>query len=385
MPVFSEITPQQSLLRMVLFLMRISLFILLASASIAFGQQLQFDLWDKNKDGKLSKTELPEAARRNFSKVDIDRDGSISKEEHKAYLTRGRNPQWNDRITSTPDLSYAANDNPRQALDLYLPKKPTNGKPLPIIAFIHGGAWRAGDKRSGLRRLDPFISSGDYAGISIAYRLTDEAQWPAQIHDCKAAIRWIRANAKKYNLDPENIAAWGSSAGGHLVAMLGTSGDVKELEGKIGKHLDQSSRVDCVVNFFGPSEMLTMGDHPSTMDHNAPDSPESLLIGGPVLKNKNQARSASPMTHITKDDPPILNVHGTADALVPYPQSVSFHKKLVEAGVSSSLTTITNGGHGNFGKATDKVNLTVSEFFTKHLRSDKSITMKDQIFEAKTR
>ena len=364
--------------------MKITLSLLLASASLAFGQQRQFEKWDKNKDGKLSKDELPEPARKNFAKVDTNKDGSISLEEHRAFLTRGHKPQANDQFTSTSDLSYAANDNPRQALDLYLPKKPGSDKPLPVIAFIHGGAWRAGDKRSGLRRLAPFIASGDYAGVSIGYRLTNEAQWPSQIHDCKAAIRWIRAKAKKYNLDPTKIAVWGTSAGGHLVAMLGTSGEVKELEGKIGPHLDRSSRVDAVINFFGPAEMLTMGDHPSTMDHNAPDSPESLLIGGPILENKEKARSASPIAHVTKDDAPILNVHGTADPLVPYPQSVDFNKKLVEAGVVSTLITITDGGHGNFGKATEEVNQSVSEFLARHLRSDKSITTKDQTFKAKT-
>lgn len=363
--------------------MKITFVLFLASASLALGQQRQFEKWDKDKDGKLSKDELPEFARKNFAKVDSNNDGFISLKEHTAFLTRGRKPQANDKVVVTSDQPYAGNDNPRQALDLYLPKKRSTDKALPVIAFIHGGAWRAGDKRSGLRRLTPFIASGDYAGVSIGYRLTNEAQWPSQIHDCKAAIRWIRANAKKYNLDPEKIAVWGTSAGGHLVAMLGTSGGVKELEGKIGKHLDQSSRVDVVVNFFGPAEMLTMGDHPSTMDHNAPDSPESLLIGGPILENKEKARSASPITHVTKDDAPILNVHGTADPLVPYPQSVDFNKRLVEAGVASNLITITDGGHGNFGKATEKVNQSVSEFFAKHLRSEKSITIKDWTFKAK--
>ncbi|MEJ6561055.1 MAG: alpha/beta hydrolase fold domain-containing protein [Akkermansiaceae bacterium] len=368
--------------------MRLILVLLLASASLAFSQQRQFKNWDKNNDGKLSKDELPKPFQKNFGKVDTNRDGFISQGEHNAHLTRAREsqprPQAHENIRVTPDLSYAANDNPRQMVDLYLPKKPTTDKALPVIVFIHGGAWRAGDKRSGLKRLAPFIASGDYAGVSVAYRLSNEAQWPAQIHDCKAAIRWVRASAKKYNLDPEKIAVWGTSAGGHLVAMLGTSGEVKELEGKIGPHLDQSSRVDAVVNFFGPAEMLTMGDHPSTMDHNAPDSPESLLLGGPILENKEKARSASPITHITKDDPPILNVHGTADALVPYAQSVSFNQKLVEAGVSSNLITITDGGHGNFGKATDQVNRSVSDFLSKHLRLDKSITIKDQGFKAKT-
>ncbi|MGE0171093.1 alpha/beta hydrolase fold domain-containing protein, partial [Nocardioides sp.] len=174
-----------------------------------------------------------------------------------------------------------------------LPKKPANDKPLPVIAFIHGGAWRAGDKKGGFTRLREFVESGHYAGVSIGYRLTDQATWPTQIHDCKAAIRWIRGNAKKYNLDPDHIGVIGPSAGGHLVAMLGTSGGVAELEGKLGKYLDQSSKVTCVVDEFGPTELLMMSKFPSRIDHDSPNSPESKLVGGAIQEKKEAARSAS--------------------------------------------------------------------------------------------
>lgn len=358
--------------------MKVAAIVLFLTTSLTFAQQRpQFENWDKDKNGKLSKAELPEGPRRNFDRVDTDKDGSISPGEHAIFLKRRRrNDNWD--FTITRDIPYAGNDNPRQALDLFLPKKAKTEKPLPVIAFIHGGAWRAGNKSFGLKRLTPFVETGQYAGVSIAYRLTGEAIWPAQIHDCKAAIRWIHANAKQHNLDPNNIAVWGTSAGGHLVAMLGTSGDVEALEGEIGKHLDQSSRVDCVVNFFGPSELLTMADHPSTMDHNAPDSPESILVGGTLQDTKKQARSASPITHITKDDAPTLNVHGTADKLVPYPQSVDFHNKLLATDVSSNLITIDGGGHGSFGKAAAEVNRLVSEFLSRHLLGDKKAKIKDQ-------
>ena len=131
-------------------------------------------------------------------------------------------PRVPDTVQLTADISYAGTDNLRQKLDLLLPKKRTKDSPLPVIAFIHGGAWLAGDKRSAHRRLAGFVSTGDFAGVSIGYRLSQEKIWPAQIHDCKAAIRWIHGNAKKYGLDAERIAVWGASAGGHLVAMLGT-------------------------------------------------------------------------------------------------------------------------------------------------------------------
>ena len=160
-----------------------------------------------------------------------------------AQPPRQPGPRLPEGVKLVADLPYADNDNPRQQLDLLLPERPADEKPLPVVVFIHGGAWRGGDRKGGQRMVAPLVAAGDYAGASVGYRLSGEAIWPAQIHDCKAAIRWLRANAKKYNLDPDKIAVWGASAGGHLVAMLGTSGGVKELEGTLGKHTDQSSRV----------------------------------------------------------------------------------------------------------------------------------------------
>jgi acetyl esterase/lipase len=174
-------------------------------------------------------------------------------------------------------IPYAATRNPRQTLDLLLPKTPKSDKPLPVVVNIHGGAFRMGDKSMGLREIADLVASGDYAGVTINYRLSGEAIWPAQIHDCKAAIRWIRANAAKYRLDPDRIGVIGASAGGHLVAMLGTSGGVAVLEGDLGPYKEASSKVQCVVDQFGPSDLLAMGG-----THDAPRSPESELIGGPV-------------------------------------------------------------------------------------------------------
>ncbi len=257
-------------------------------------------------------------------------------------------PPLPDSIEILKDLPYADNDNPRQALDLFLPRE-RSGDPLPLLVFIHGGGWQKGTRDGALSRLAPFLESGRYAGASIGYRLTDEAHWPSQIHDCKAALRWLRGNASKYNLDPEKIAVWGTSAGGHLVAMLGVTHDVEGLEGDLGSHDDEDSSVQAVINYFGPSELHAMNDYegyPSTMNHNAPDSPESKLIGGPILENLETSGNASPVTHVSKDDAPALIVHGTKDALVPYPQSVNLDKLLDEAGVSSTLITIEDGEHG---------------------------------------
>jgi acetyl esterase/lipase len=239
------------------------------------------------------------------------------------------------------NISYADTDNPRQQIDLFLPRKQIDDKPLPIVAFIHGGGWRNGSRRSGLSFIGPIVQTGKYIGASIGYRLTDEAIWPAQMHDCKAAIRWLRANAQQYGADSKKIIVAGSSAGGHLVAMLGTSGDVQELEGNLGNHVDKSSRVDGVVNFFGPSDLASMGGW-----HNNSDSPESLLLGGTVPENKKIAQAASPITYASKDDPPFLTIHGTNDSVVPFEQSVQLTKALQKAGAFAQLIPIEGGGHG---------------------------------------
>jgi acetyl esterase/lipase len=246
------------------------------------------------------------------------------------------------------DLPYAETSNPRQTLDLAIPSGPapeTTGHPL--VIWIHGGGWKNGDKRSGHRpdRLRTLVQTGRFAGATIAYRLSGEAKWPAQIHDCKAAIRWLRGNAKKYGIDPKRIAVWGSSAGGHLVSMLGSSGGNEKLEGKLGKHLNQSSRVSAVVNYYGPSALLQMDDYPSKIVHNAPNSPESQLIGNPIQKSKTKALQASPLHHVTSDDAPHLHFHGTEDPLVPFNQSEIYHEALKKAGVQSILVTSKGGGH----------------------------------------
>jgi acetyl esterase/lipase len=211
-----------------------------------------------------------------------------------------------------------------------------------------------------------FVESGEYAGVSIGYRLTGEAHWPSQIHDCKAAIRWIRGNAGKYGLDPGHIGVFGTSAGGHLVAMLGTSGGIDELEGQLGVYRKLSSRVHCVGNFFGPSALLEMSRFPGRIDHDAPDSPESKLVGGPLQKTRKVALSASPITHVSKDDPPMLCIHGTDDQLVPYNQSVILDRALRKAGCDSTLITVKGGGHGGFNSP--EIDKRLAAFFARHLR-----------------
>lgn len=328
---------------------RIPFFSLLLLATIfLWGKSPQelFLHWDQNKDGQLSRNELPGPAQKNFIRVDQNKDNSISLDEHVQFLSQKKKTIYEEGIQILPDLPYADNQNPRQILDLILPGE-SAAKKLPLIVWIHGGGWKNGDKRSGLtpHRIPALVKTGRYIGATIAYRLSGEAQWPAQIHDCKAAIRWLRGNADQYGIDPQRIAVWGSSAGGHLVSMLGVTNRVKNLEGSIGKHLDQSSQVQAVVNYFGPSALLQMNDHPSKIDHNAPDSPESQLIGSPIQQTKKKARQASPLHHVTADDAPMIHFHGTDDLLVAAHQSTLFHQTLKDNGVPSTLITLQGGGH----------------------------------------
>ena len=206
-----------------------------------------------------------------------------------------RGPRLPEGTNAHRDLEYVDGGHERNKLDLYLPAKADG--PLPLIVWIHGGAWLGGSKE-GCPAV-PFVAKG-YAVASINYRLSQHAVFPAQIEDCKAAIRWLRANAKKYHLDPDHIGVWGASAGGHLVALLGTSGDVKELEGN-GGNLDQSSRVQCVVDWFGPTDFTKMGG-----SHDNPDSPGGAAHRrpGPGEQGEGRARPA-PITYVSKDDPPL--------------------------------------------------------------------------------
>ena len=267
-----------------------------------------------------------------------------------ALAQQGRAIEGAEKVAVTIDLSYADSDNPRQKLDLFLPKKRTTDELLPVLAYIHGGAFKGGNKRGGHRHLFKYVAGGDFAGVSLAYRLSGEAIWPAQIHDCKAGIRWIRANAEKYGLDPNRILVWGHSAGGHLSSMLGTTGDVKELEGTVGPNLGKSSRVQAVCNYFGPSDFLQMDAHrlPKGLIHDTPDSPESLLMGAPIQSIPDFVATANPITYATADDPIFLSIHGRVDPLVPAHQSEILHEALKNVGVDSSLYLVEDGRHGGF-------------------------------------
>lgn len=237
------------------------------------------------------------------------------------------------------DLPYVTNGHARQKLDLYLPASPKG----PLLVWIHGGGWRAGSKSEvdGL----PLLDKG-YAVASVEYRFSQDAIFPAQIEDCKAAIRWLRAHAAEYHYDPKRIGVWGASAGGHLTALLAVTGKTRDFD--VGENLDQSSAIQCGIDFFGPTDFP--GYHPpSDNPMLQPSGKESVIVqlfGGPLEQKLDLARRASPVTWVTKDSAPLYIMHGTADPLVPLDQSQELADKLKAAGVEVTLDVVKGGGHG---------------------------------------
>ncbi len=267
------------------------------------------------------------------------------------------------------DLAYVTNGHERQKLDLYVPEK--SDGPVPIIVWIHGGAWMSGDK-NGCPPLGGGYTQRGYAAASLDYRLSGDTIFPAQIEDCKAALRWLRAHAKEYNLDPTRIGVWGSSAGGHLVALLGTTGDTREFD--VGENLDQSSAVQAVSDFFGPTDVLQMDAHAvpnARLKHDPANSPESRLIGGAIQENKDKAARVNPITYLTKNAAPHLIVHGDQDPMVPHHQSELLFAALKKTGVPVRFHTIKGAEHGR-GFAGKEISGMVAAFFDHRLLGKKT-------------
>lgn len=328
---------------------------------LALAERARAELGDVGRVGEGCR---PAGRVENPAPLVLDLEASIARPE------KGGLEDVSREVLVQREITYAETEIPRQRLDLYLPSRRAAEGPLPLVVFVHGGAWLSGDKRAGRAYVEPFVRTGRYAGASIGYRLTDEATWPAQIHDVKAGIRWLRAEARKYGVDPERIGVIGTSAGGHLVALLGTTGDVPALEGEVGSAKGISSRVACVADFFGPSELLAMSSKPSEIDHDAKDSPESLLVGGPLQERRERAREASPVTWASEGDAPMLIIHGTADPLVPFDQSMRLRKALDAAHVECRLIPVEGGGHGGFDDPA--IDEAVRAFIERHLGRDPS-------------
>ena len=235
--------------------------------------------------------------------------------------------------------------------------------PMPVIVYVHGGGWESGNKADALWQLIPFAQKG-YFCVTVDYRLIGEAAWPAQIEDCKCAVRFLRAKAAEFNIDPQHVGAWGASAGGHLVALMGTAADAKELEGK-GGWADQSSRVQAVCDWFGPTDLTVIASQSAGGLLSQRGNPVEHLLGGPPADLPEKARQASPITYVTPDAPPFLIMHGDKDTLVPMAQSELLRDALAKAKVEAKLEVVKGAGHG-FGSP--ELTKLVMDFFDSHLK-----------------
>jgi acetyl esterase/lipase len=232
------------------------------------------------------------------------------------------------------DVPYVENGHARQRLNIYLPDGLGEG-PFPLIIWIHGGAWKYGSKEN--CPVLPWVQKG-YVVASINYRLSQDAKFPAQIEDCKAAVCWLKQKALKYKIDSSRIVAWGDSAGGHLASLLGTADDMPEWE---NGQPASCSRVRVVIDWFGRADLTRVCTDPAMAA-----SPVAILLGGGGEKMAKLARKASPIFHVTRGDPPFLIMHGDRDDTVPLQQSLAFAKTLQEAGVTVRLVVLKGAGHG---------------------------------------
>ena len=263
-----------------------------------------------------------------------------------------------DNVLFEPNLEYANPDNSHLQLNLARPKDATNL--LPAILCIHGGGFRAGTRDS-YDKLCIILAQHGYVAVTITYRLAPEFPFPAAVYDSKAAVRWLRANAAKYHIDPTRIGTTGGSAGGHLAQFLGVTAGIQQFEGE--GNLDQSSAVTCVVNFFGPSD-LTKSYGKSV------DAAEvlPLFFGGNLDTKRREHILASPIYWVTPLAAPTLCIHGTEDKYVAYEQATSFVERMQAAMVDCDLLTLPGAGHGFKNEDAKKAEAALLAFFEKHLK-----------------
>lgn len=334
--------------------------------------------FDANKDGKLEKTETSGLMERFFDRNDINKDTFLDGQELQELAGRlarrqTPRPQSNQRnspgteqllarapdsVTCYPDLSYREGESERWKIDLFVPKARSD-TPRPAIVFVHGGGWKNGDKRAATF-LDGALEYAEkgYVTATINYRLTGEAPFPACIEDVKCAVRWLRANAEEYNLDPSRIGGYGNSAGAHLVSMLGLVGPEAKLEGD-GPHRDQSSLLQAVCASATPTDFSLFRTKPDT----------DPKWANPGYDPVELAKLSSPITHVKAGAPPFLLIHGTADKTVIIKHGDSFVEALKEAGAGDvTYLRIEDSGHGVYNQHRKQTHPAMEEFFERTLR-----------------
>jgi acetyl esterase/lipase len=262
------------------------------------------------------------------------------------------------------DLAYVPDGGPRRTLDLYVPK---GDGPLPLIIWVHGGGWQGGSKEN--PKALPFLTRG-YAVASINYRLTDVGPFPAQIQDCKAAVRHLRLIAREHNLDPDRFGSWGESAGGHLVALLGTCEETDFDERPGGKR--PSARVQAVCDWYGPSDFATFLNGVDAERRERLVTLLEKLFDGPLDQKKELMRQASPITHVSRNASPFLIIHGDKDPLVKLQQSEVLQSALAKAGAETTIHVVAGGGHGGAEFNSPELRGVIEKFFDKHLKKSAS-------------
>lgn len=270
-----------------------------------------------------------------------------------------KQPTVPDGVTFETGIEYTNPDDQHLKLNMARPK---GDGPFPAVVCIHGGGFRAG-KRESYDALTIKLAERGYVAVTVSYRLAPKYPFPAAIHDTKAAVRWLRAHAKQYHIDPDRIGTTGGSAGGHLAQFLGVTGDVKEFEGT-GGHAEQSSKVKCVVNVYGPSDFTRSYGKSVDAAEVLP-----LFLGGNVEKARALHIKASPLYWVTPNAAPTLFIHGTEDKYVHVEQAEWIHDKLKAASVETELLKLEGAGHGFKGKEIETSEKALFAFFDKHLKA----------------
>ena len=261
-----------------------------------------------------------------------------------------------DGVTFTRDLEFSNPGNQHLQVNL---AQPRGDGPFPAIVCIHGGGFRAG-KRESYDKLCLTLASRGYVAITVTYRLAPMDPFPAAVLDCKAAVRWLRANAAKYHVDPARLGVTGGSAGGHLAQFLGVTQGVQEFEA--GEHLEQSSAVSCVVNFYGPSDFTRSYEKSTDAKDVLP-----LFFGGDLSTKRREHIVGSPLYWATPAAAPTLDVQGTLDDHVAYEQGVWMVERLKACAVEAELLTMEGAGHGFKGPDAEKAEAALLAFFDAHL------------------
>ena len=300
-----------------------------------------------------------------------------------ASVVKGQNSSTDQKAPviesskSWMDIDYAGDGIVGHKLDIYLPK---NGQgPFPIVVAIYGSAWFSNSSKNTVFNdgLGQALLNNGFAVVTINHRSSADAKFPAQIHDVKAALRFTRANAARFSLDSNFMGITGFSSGGHLsslaastsgITSITVAGEMVDLEGQVGKYPGSDSRVDAVVDWFGPTDFLIMDSCGSSFSHNDAKSPESSLIGGPIQEHPLKVIQANPISYVNESCPHFLIIHGDQDPLVPLCESQKLFARLQKDKVQSELIVVPGGKHGPgvmIGPYYDKM----VSFFKKELAS----------------